>query len=37
LTDVTYQLQGEKELVMPDVRIGKAPVIIRLVSEEFIN
>jgi hypothetical protein len=32
LTDVAYQLQGENELVMPDVRIGQAPVIIRLVA-----
>ncbi len=37
LADVSYQLQGENELVMKNVRIGNAPVIIRLVSEKFVN
>jgi hypothetical protein len=37
LSDVTYDLKGEKDLVMPEIRVGKVPVIIRLVSEEKIS
>jgi hypothetical protein len=34
LSDVTYRLEGKNDLVIPDVRVGTVPVIIRLVSEE---
>ena len=37
LLDVFYRLDEENNLVMPDVKIGKAPVIIRLVFEEKIS
>jgi hypothetical protein len=32
LTDVVYRLVGDNELVIPEVRVGRAPVIIRLVK-----
>jgi hypothetical protein len=34
LSDMNYHLEGEENLVMPKIRVGKAPVIIRLVVEE---
>jgi hypothetical protein len=34
LSDIEYNLKGENNLVMPNIKIGKAPVIIRLVAEE---
>jgi hypothetical protein len=37
LSDVTYRLEGKNDLVIPDVRVGRVPVIIRLVSEEKIS
>jgi hypothetical protein len=35
LSDLPYQLEGENRLLIPNIRIGRAPVIIRLVSEEI--
>ncbi len=32
ISDVSYKTEGENNLVMPDVKVGKAPVIIRLVK-----
>jgi hypothetical protein len=39
LSDVNYELKGSDNLVLPNIQVGKAPVILRLVAEEqiFVN
>ena len=34
ITDIPYQLEGEKILIFPELKIGQIPVIIRLVAEK---